>query len=271
MFDLTRVDARLFDMVTPVVEELASGTGLEAGCILLVGAACRDILHAAFGHDFSARATTDTDIGIAVKDWIVSDLIEERYTRVGSNGIRYRIAGINVDIMPFGEIENPEGISMPASRNEELVVFGYRDVYERALPLTLPNGQTIRIPQPAGYVALKMRACIDRSAYYGQDRDVRDLALAAFWYQNWEEAEDRLYGSEFELLADLDMDFDVAAVRLLGLDAAAQLSQANRAELADRWNAMDPVLLAHDFILPVGASYAPDLARRQAFIAQFGS
>lgn len=191
MIDLSAVDERNYDHITPVIAELTSQVGMDPDSILLVGAACRDVLHAAFGQAFPARGTTDTDLGIAVSDWTISERIESSFPRIGSSGIRYRIAGISVDVMPFGEVEDPEGISQPAPRGEDLVVFGFRDVYERAVQLTLPNGQSIRLPQPAGYVALKMRSWIDRSQYHGQDKDAKDLALATFWYQESSEIVDR--------------------------------------------------------------------------------
>jgi predicted nucleotidyltransferase len=269
MIDLTRVDKRLYDVITPVVEDLTSQVGVDPDSILLVGAGCRDVLHAAFGHTFPARATTDTDLGIAVSDWSVSERIEAKFPRIGSNGIRYQIAGVAVDIMPFGEVEDPEGISRPVTRSEELVVFGFQDVYDRALPLTLPNGQTIRLPQPAGYVALKMRSWIDRAAYY-EDKDAKDLALATFWYQNAPETQERLYDSDegFAILSDLDLDTDAAAVRLLGMDAVAQLSPSNRDDLARRWVECDLEDLARDFTLPAGAPHSSDLARRRSFVGQ---
>lgn len=243
---------------------------MNADDILLVGAGCRDVLHAAFGHTFPARATTDTDLGIAVSDWTISRQIEARFPRLGSNGIRYRIAGIAVDIIPFGEVEDPEGISTPAARGEELVVFGFRDVYKRSLPLLLPSGRVIRLPQPAGYVALKMRSWLDRSLSYGHDKDAKDLALAAFWYQSASEIEDRLYESDggFEVLREHEMDVDVAAVRLLGMDVADQLSPSNRRDLAQRWASRDLDGLARDFVLPAGGPTSPDLARRRVFVEQ---
>lgn len=270
MIDLARVGESLYGMVTPVVEELTAEVDLDPDSILLVGAACRDILHAALGHTFQARATTDTDLGIAVNDWAISERIEDSFRRVGRNGIRYTIAAISVDIMPFGDVEDPEGISRPAPRGEELVVFGFRDVYEHALPLALPSGQTVRLPHPAGYAALKMRSWIDRSVYYGHDKDAQDLALATFWYQNSPQIEDRLYDTDpgFEILTELDIDADLAAVRLLGLDAAAQLSPANRDDLARRWAEQDLHSLARDFTLPAGGPRSADLTRRQRLVAQ---
>ncbi|NUL45746.1 hypothetical protein F7P69_11160 [Cellulosimicrobium funkei] len=270
MIDLTRVDTDLYAMVTPVVDELIAGVDLDPDNILLIGAGCRDILHASLGHTFRARATTDTDLGIAVGDWTTTQRIEARFRRTGSNGIRYMIAGTPVDIMPFGDIEDPEGISVPAPRREELVVFGFRDVHAHALPLLLPSGTTIRLPQPAGYAALKMRSWIDRSAHFNQDKDAKDLAMAAFWYQNAPEIEDRIYATDigFDLLTELDMDFDRAAVRLLGLDASAQLSPVNRHDLSRRWAEQDLSTLARDFKLPASGPHTADLDRRKEIVAQ---
>ncbi|WP_146081953.1 hypothetical protein [Pseudoclavibacter sp. Z016] len=206
-----------------------------------------------------------------MSDWTVSERIEECFPRIGSSGIRCRIAGISVDVMPFGQVEDPEGVSQPAPRGEDLVVFGFRDVHERALRLTLPSGQGIRLSQPAGYVALKMRSWIDRAEYYGSDKDARDLSLAASWYQNTPEIGDRLYDTAegFEMLSEFDMDTDLAGVRLLSLDAAGQLSPANRNDLARRWAAIGLDALARDFLLPAGGPPSPNADRRRAVVTQF--
>lgn len=269
MIDLRRVDERIYDTIAPVIDELTDQVGVDPDSILLVGAGCRDVLHSALGHTFPARATTDTDLGIAVSDWSLSKRIEDRFTRLGSSGIRYRIAGVSVDIIPFGDIEDPEGISRPVPRGEDLVVFGFRDVFDNALRLPLRTGQTIRLPHPAGYVALKMRSWIDRSPY-GHDKDAKDLALAAYWYQAAPEIADRLYDTDagYKALSDLDMDVDVAAIRLLSMDVAAQLSPANRDDLAQRWAAQDLESLARDFTLPAGGPQSPELRRRRDIISQ---
>ena len=270
MIDLARVDPHLCDAISLVVQELASTVQLDPANVLVVGANCRDILHAGFGHAFPLRATTDTDLGIAVSDWTISHRIDAHYRHAGSNGIRYRIAGIAVDIMPFGEVEDPAGISHPARRGEDLVVFGFRDVYARALPLRLPDGMAVRLPHPAGYAALKMRSWIDRSVQ-GNDKDAKDLALASFWYQESEAIADRLYGidEEFQLLSDLGMDIGLAATRLLAMDASAQLSPENAADLASRWRHTNHAAFARDFLLPTAGPRIDSLARRQQLSAQF--
>jgi predicted nucleotidyltransferase len=137
------------------------------------------------------------------------------------------------------------------------------------LKLTLPGGASARLPRPAGYAALKMRSWIDRSVH-GHDKDAKDLALAAFWYQQSAEVDDRLYTTPdgLDILAALDFDVDLAAVRLLGIDVAAQLGPDNRADLARRWAAADMDALARDFVLPSGARLPTPLARRRATVAQ---
>lgn len=264
MIDLAAVEPRHYDAIAPVIAELTATISLDPDNILLIGAGCRDILHAAFGHTFTPRATTDMDLGLAVDDWAVSTRIDDRFHRLGSNGIRYSIAGISVDIMPFGPVEDPEGITRPSARGEELVVFGFRDVYERALRLHLPGGLVIRLPRPAGYAALKMRSWIDRSSY-GEDKDARDLALVNHWYQGSPAIDDRLYGPEDgrRILIEQDMDAGLAATRLLARDVAAQLSPSNLADLKRRWEAADLDALARSFTLPASGPRSPHFARRR--------
>lgn len=254
MIDLSRVDTRWFDQLSLVVDELEDSVGLDPDCVLVVGSACRDILHAAQGHVFDVRATDDVDLGIAVNDWTVSERIEKRYDRVGDNGIRYRIGGMAVDVMPFGGVENPDGITRPAPRGEDLVVFGFQDVYKWSVPLDLPGGAVARIPTPAGYAALKMRSWVDRSVY-GENKDAKDLALCVYWYEESPEINDRLYspGEGEELLIAVGWDYPLAAARMLGTDIGKQLSPANHNDLVRRWKSSNLDALTRDFVLPIAA------------------
>ncbi|APF33966.1 hypothetical protein [Microbacterium paludicola] len=265
MIDFGEADPDLLQGLSVVIEELSSRVGLDADRVLVLGADCRDLIHSSLGFTFALRATTDTDIAIAVSDWEIYDRIEATYRRLGSNGIRYSIAEIPVDIMPFGGVESPDGISAPRARGAELVVFGFSDVYERSARLRLPSGLEVRVPEPAGYVALKLRAWLDR-APYGEDKDARDLALATHWYSESATIADRLYETEegLALLVEADWDRDLAAVSFLARDAGQQLSESNRRDLAARLSSASPRALAQSFVLPSSSRIVISFDRRVA-------
>lgn len=256
MIELSNADARHVDIVDPIVRDLVDNAAIAADDLLLVGASCRDILNSALGHSFQTRATSDLDFGIALGDWDAIERVDQLYKRSGSNGIRYLIDGLPVDLMPFGGIEDPSGIARPKARGDhDLIVFGFTDVYEHALTLELPSGHQPRIPTPAGYAAIKMRACVDRLAW-GESKDVGDLALVCFWYANSEAISERLWNTN-EGLAELDVtehDPDLAAVRLLGRDIASILTPENAADLQRRWVQLDHDSMLVRFAPPPGAS-----------------
>ena len=226
-------DLRQLDDVGLVIEELRKRANVDPSCIMLVGARCRDALHAALGHSSQNTATQDLDLGIALSDWSAFERVDSAFRRTGSNGIRYVISGLPVDVMPFGSpIEDPSGIAAPASRPDGLVVFGFEDVFARALLIDLPGtDHQIKIPAPAGYAALKTRAWVDRSAY-GEYKDAKDLALVLRWYDDWEHVHDRLYGERLDIAERYELDMPCAAAHLLGLDVRAELTAPNADELA---------------------------------------
>ncbi|MHA3685279.1 hypothetical protein ACXR2T_07130 [Leucobacter sp. HY1910] len=268
MLNFAQISPRLFDEFEAVITELIETVSMLPEQVLIVGAGCRDILHAALGHDFLLRATNDVDIGIALDDWAISDRIDDRFQRLGSNGIRYRIGGLPVDIMPFGAIEDPTGISTPAPRGEGLVVFAFSEVHQQSLPLKLPSGITVRIPTITGYALLKLRSWVDRSVY-GEDKDAKDLALAAFWYREAQEVQDNLYSTDEgqELLEEAEWDIAVAAARQLGIDAGLMLGVTERVNLAEQWDALDHDKAARSFVLPPGSPGELDEGCRAKVVA----
>lgn len=269
MIDFNSCDPRLLDDVDIVVDDLTKKVGLDPDRILLVGAACRDVLHSALGHDFQVRATRDTDLAIALTDWSSFERIEANYRRWGDSGIGFTVAGIRVDVLPFGSIEEPEGITTPARRGEELVVFGFGDVYDQAGDLQLPGGKKIRIPYPAGYGALKMRAWIDRSSA-GEYKDAGDIACVLFWYQEWDDVMNRLWDSEDrgQVAEELEFDMGRAAARILGEDIRAQLSATNCTDLAARWELSNLDRLAGLLAMPAGVVWPQNRDRRRDLITE---
>lgn len=220
MFDSTRADPGLLDDVDEVVQALVDVAGVDPTGLLLVGAQCRDVLHSALGHTIQTRATRDLDLAIALASWQDFDRLAAAFPPASSNGIGYRIAGVPVDIVPFGHlIESPPGVVRPATRRDGIIVFGFERVFDDAIPLVLPSGHVIKLPQPAGYALLKLRAWLDRRS----TGDADDLALALHWYAESVPVRDQLY-DDLAVLEENGFNETVASAHVLGANIRQHLS-----------------------------------------------
>lgn len=237
---------------------------------MLVGAQCRDVLHARQGHAFSLRATDDVDIGIALADWDAYGDLTSRLTRSGHTGIQFEVAGVRTDLLPFGEIERPAGTVTPEPRTEPLSVWAFREVFDGADTLALPTAGSIRIPTVAGYVALKLAAWLDRSPD-GQYKDAGDLAAAMHWYAESEAVVERLYTDEAGqgVLLGYEVDTARGTAHLLGLDVSELIGPSRSAELRARWPGERGDLLPAEMSLPTGASWPTSRALRLERVRAF--
>lgn len=239
MLDYAHIDPRQLDDVAAAVHELVTATGINSREILLVGARCRDVIHAALRRTTPTRSTTDLDLGIAIASWSEFARIGSKFRSIQSNGIAFRVAGMHVDVVPFGDVaEDPRGLSRPATRDEGIVVFGFQEVFDRASDLQLPTGETIRLPQPSGYALLKTRAWADRSAD-GDHRDAQDLAVAFDWYAQNQSTTDRLFGADLEISELHGFDSDQSSAHLLGRDVRRQLRPSDAEDLVERFASLD--------------------------------
>lgn len=103
LLDLSKGPPGFLDPIARVVDAaLGAGEALAAAEIMVVGAWSRDVLHAALGHQFETTATRDVDLALALTSWSAYRSLIQSFSRVGDSGIRYRIADIAVDLLPFG-------------------------------------------------------------------------------------------------------------------------------------------------------------------------
>lgn len=203
---------------------------------MLVGAWCRDIKHAALGHDFATSATRDVDLALALSGWETYELLAGAFTAVGDTGIRFEIAGQIVDLVPFGDVEDPSGVVAPPTRDEAISVWAFDEIYSTSLPLSLTPTLAIRIPTIPGYAAAKLAAWLDRSTWF-ETKDANDLALVTYWYAESKEVEDRLYDTPEgqQILVAEGVDILRATTYLLGKDVSAIVGPERIAELTERW------------------------------------
>lgn len=267
MLDLSGVPESLLEVIRDVVSEVRGrAPGLDPSDIMVVGAMCRDVLHAGLGHSFPTVATLDLDLGLALSDWEVFEELVDHLSRAGNTGIRYKIAGWPVDLLPFGEVEDPDGVVATPTRPESISVWAFDEIFAASSTLDLSKSLQIRIPTVAGYAAAKLGAWLDRCEW-GETKDAADLALVAYWYAESDHVQDRLYETEAgtEVLVAEELDVERAAARLLGVDIMQMIGPKRSGELIKRWPG-DIELLMRSFKLGGGQQWPGGMSRRRELI-----
>lgn len=246
---------------------MASSTALRADQLMIVGAACRDLLHLAAGHSNRLRLSNDVDIGIGLSDWLPFEQTVSPIQPIGTNGIRYLVAGVPVDLLPFGDIEDPAGTAQPRTRPDGINVRGFNEVFRDAEPLAIPQVGTVALPTVPGYTALKLFACADRSTW-GEYRDAVDLATCLYWYENSTEIEDRIWTTSQgqEALISLETDVGATSAYLLGCDTAKLIGPTNLNELALAWTVSKRDQLAAEMIDRQNPEWQVSTERRRVLI-----
>lgn len=260
-------DGRRLDLVSRVVDDLRAVSDLDTQDLMIVGACCRDILHASLGHTFPLRASHDVDVAIAMSDWIPFEQLTHRLVSAGDTGIRYVVNDVLVDLLPFGAIEDPAGIVSPATRSDSMDVFAFQEVFDSAAVLPLPSGEQIKIPTIAGFCALKMSAWANRSEVH-EYRDGPDLAIASFWYSEEQSVLDRIFDTDEGNQIYLDADANVrrAAATFLGRDVAAEVGPELARALSDRWSPRVRRRLGREYGHETVPNWPTDLAQRAEII-----
>lgn len=267
MLDLTRVPDGLLEPAARVVDTvLATSQPLAPGDVMLVGAWCRNILHRALGHDFETTATRDLDLALALASWDAYRTLATSFPTVGHTDIRYRIAGFDVDLLPFGEIEDPEGIVEPPTREVPFSVWAFAEIFAASLPLALAPNLEVRVPTVAGFTAAKLGAWLDRSEYH-ETKDATDLALSLHWYSENRDVQDRLYDTADgnDILIAEQSDVQRAAANLLGVDVAGLIGPKRLSELLARWPG-DAALLTRSLQIRGASGWPAELGRRQELV-----
>lgn len=267
-------DPDILTIVATVVEQLEHDADIHPSAVMVIGAHARDVIHSGLGHGGPPRRTDDVDLALALSSWDDYRPIPQLYERLGDSDIRFRIAGVPVDVMPFGpHLEKPPGVVTPPPRKDGWTVAGFQDVHRSAQHVPLgPRRRTVRVPSPAGYTALKMRSWADRSAQH-DTKDAQDLAVSCYWYMTSSTVHDELYETApgQELLVTHAWDQDLAAVALLSVHVADILSVSIKTELGVDWRASDLELLARDFASTSGVHWTAERTRRRAVLDALAS
>ena len=267
MLDLSKVVEGFLDPIARIVEAMRDQVAeIDPHQVMLVGAWCRDTLHAALGHSFSTSGTRDVDLALALSGWEIYERLSHAFPSAGDSGVGFQIAGLVVDLLPFGELEDPRGSIKPPTRGDSISVWAFAEIFQDSSLLPLGPSLAIRCPTVPGYTAAKLAAWLDRSEW-GEAKDANDLALSLFWYVESKQVEGRLYETQDgqQILLAEEADVPRAAARLLGRDVSAMVGPDRSTELIQRWPG-DVDMLVRNLTLRTGPRWLAPRDRRQEVV-----
>ena len=186
--------------------------------MLLVGAGARLLIFdAKFGQ---GRSTTDWDIAVRLDSWETYATLRAALTEGDSplfgttksaHKFKHLSTNIEVDIVPFGNIGEPDQeIIWPDSGNP-MNIAGFAEALDHAQVETI-GGLTLSIVSTPAFVALKILAWGDRRERTGKDLDDLEFILTRY------EDDERIYTVLADELADGTIEFLDAPAYLLGQD-----------------------------------------------------
>jgi predicted nucleotidyltransferase len=212
--------------------------------LLLVGAAARDILLVHAHGIAMQRATEDTDVALAVRDWKAFLRVRKALLASGTftaEGPAHRLwfGDQCLDIMPFGGVERPDrSIAWPPEGVEVMNVRGLTEALATAVVVRLPGGVSIDVACLPALALLKIWAWEDRK-YTTPGKDASDLWMFLRHYAEVGNDE-RLYGEESDALASFAFDLERAGAWLLGKDALDVLAHGR--DLRSSLETLDAIL-----------------------------
>ncbi|MFN8075389.1 MAG: nucleotidyl transferase AbiEii/AbiGii toxin family protein [Kineosporiaceae bacterium] len=207
---------------------------VECAGPLVVGAMARDLALHYVGGDMIQRQTDDVDVAVRVPSWADFDALVRAFG-AGRRTHRIRVAGCQVDVVPFGQLEVPEGC-VSFQEDRPMNVLGLAEAMATADEYVLPRGCTVRVPTLAMQAVLKVIAWMDRGRSSNKDAIDLALILPAYDQPRWNE---HLLTAGIKHLKAAKWVRVAGAAGLLGREAAEVLKPATKCALAQA----DPELL----------------------------
>jgi predicted nucleotidyltransferase len=178
-FDQWQQDAT----ISGLLDALQRGFGKFGIDFYLIGALARDTWMG-LNDKKPRRATKDVDFAILIPDTKTFDQLKEYL--VGEEGfneyhgnafVLLWTDGTQVDLMPFGEIEDNGVVHVEGTGHTSINVDGFREVYDEGLPeVELESGNVFKFCTLQGIVLLKLIAWHDRPEMRSKDiLDISDI------------------------------------------------------------------------------------------------
>lgn len=193
------INGQVLEMLA-AMEEVMQMFGIE---FYLVGAIARDICLSGNPRFAPQRKTNDVDIAVMLKNeeefYLVKNalLTTGKFTAHETEAIKlYYYEAIELDLMPFGEIENNRRETrLEQPRLFVLDVPGFREIFPDTESYSIDNGYTLKVCPLEGLVLLKLIAQDDRP---GRTKDLSDIDHIIKVYFDLKDQE--IYAEHFDVL-----------------------------------------------------------------------
>ncbi|WP_109483213.1 nucleotidyl transferase AbiEii/AbiGii toxin family protein [Paraburkholderia sp. C35] len=234
--------ARPLHPATAALLERVSHAARRLGTPFVVaGATARDIVlwHV---YDIRAeRATRDVDVAVCAINWesyeaLIDELVNTQSLRRDDKAPQRLLFDhadtrmtIPLDLVPFGDIEVPEGqIAWPPRGEVVLSVLGFKEAVNSASEVELEAGTIVPVVSLPALTLLKLIAWEERRQQ--ENKDASDLLLILRSYL-WAGNEERMWTDAVDLMEAYAFDDSIASCALLGRDARNLALPATRAKI----------------------------------------
>ena len=205
--------------------------------VLLVGARARILV---FDEKFNkeGRSTIDIDIAVNLDNWQIYQELREKLTTGNSpyfraTQIEHRFnhidTNIEIDIVPFGKIEESNKEIIFPNSNKSLNVTGFIEALKCSIEEKIDDNLKILVISIPSFIVLKIFAWEDRTDGKLRNKDSEDIELILSGYED----EERVYEELADALGKEQIDFLDASVYLLGQDIKA-ISTINTLEKLEK-------------------------------------
>jgi predicted nucleotidyltransferase len=168
----------------------------------IVGAVARDIQFSLKDENIRARATEDVDIAVMVSDQAQYTAIKNaliasgEFTAHETEAIKlYYQNAIEIDLLPFGDIENEQREIKLTDPMFILNMPGFSEVFPYAEAIQLSEELNIRVCTLEGIILLKLIANNDRPS---RTKDITDIEHIIANYYDISDAD--IYSDHFEVM-----------------------------------------------------------------------
>lgn len=185
------------------LEEAFAATGTD---YYIIGALARDVWYSRGSKSF--RQTKDIDFAVLVgstEDYnAVKQYLKENKNFLDSKSNAFAMhtnLGIQVDILPFGEIEIDDAVNFAGAGLTSIKVNGFREVYDSGTAeVKMETGHNFKIATLPSIVLLKLISFDDRPEQRSKDpRDIANIIAHFFDLQA-----DFIYKDHVDLFTEID-------------------------------------------------------------------